>query len=66
MKKIFIYKKWSFLVLWNKLILSGYLSFNRKVFFVQFDSNRFLLWRYIKRVKKVKVEKILSNNQFAW
>ena len=64
MKKSFIYKRWSFLVLWNKLVFAGYLSFKRKVFFVQFDTNRFLLWRYIKKIKTINITKVLKDNIF--
>lgn len=44
--KRYLYRKWNFLALWNKLVLAGRLVFNKKVFFIQFDMSWFYFWDF--------------------
>ena len=58
MKSIFLYKKWSLLILLNNLIISGFLSYQKKLIFLQFDTTNFFFWVYEKR--KIEGNKIVD------
>ena len=51
MKKIFIYKKWNYLILLNNLITLGNFSYTKKIVFLHFDVNKFYFWIYNKKIK---------------
>ena len=59
MKKIFIYKKWNILILLNNLIISGFLSYKKKLIFLYFDTTNFIFWIYNKKIK-IKKKKIVN------
>jgi hypothetical protein len=42
MKKIFLYKKWSMIVLLNNAISMGFLTYKQKILFLHFDINNFV------------------------
>ena len=41
MKKVFLYKKWNFLVFLNNLVYSGFFAYKKKILFLRFDINKF-------------------------
>lgn len=51
MKKIFIYKKWNYIILLNNLINSGFFVYTKKIIFLHFDVNKFSFWLYTKKIK---------------
>jgi hypothetical protein len=57
--KTYIYKKWTFAILLNNLIFSGYLAYNKKLLFLTFDTNNFTFWNYAR--KSTKLYKIQKN-----
>lgn len=51
MKKIFLYKKWNFIVLLNNLINLGFFVYKKKIIFLNFDVNKYFFWVYSKKIK---------------
>lgn len=67
--KYAIYRKWNFLSLWNKFVIGGNLIFNRKVFFIQFDTSLFYFWEYTQWVNFVILKKVffkLKSRKDGW
>ena len=59
MKKIFVYKKWNFLVLLNNFVLRGKSVYKKNIVYLHFDVNKFFIWVYNKKVQ-LQNTKILS------
>lgn len=66
MKKIFLYKKWNFLILLNNLITSGFSVYTKKILFLRFDINKFFFWVYSKKVKFQNKKVINFKKKFIW
>ena len=66
MKKLFIYKKWNILILLNNLIVSGFLSFKKKLIFLYFDTTNFFFWVFTKKIKIKKIKIIVFKKNFKY
>lgn len=66
MKKIFLYKKWNFLVLLNNLVTSGFLIYQKKVLFLHFDVNKFFFWTYSKKLKFKNTKTVQLKKLVGW
>lgn len=66
MKKIFLYKKWNFLILLNNLIISGFSVYTKKILFLRFDTNKFFFWVYSKKIKFQNVKVMRFKKKFIW
>jgi hypothetical protein len=51
MKKLFIYKKWNFLLLLNNLVSVGLFAYSKKIIYLRFDISNFFFWVYSKKIK---------------
>jgi len=65
MKVFYLYKKWSFLVLMNNLVIGGFLIYTKKIVFLRFDLNKLFFWIYSKKVR-LETKKILKLKNFFW
>ena len=61
MKKIFVYKKWSYLAFLNNLIISVFFSYSKQLMFLHTDIYKFKFWFFTKKKKKIK-KKILQEH----
>lgn len=66
MKKLFIYKKWNFLIYLNNLVSSGLFIYSKKIIYLRFDISNFFFWVYSKKIK-FKNKKIVDlKKRFNW
>lgn len=66
MKKIFLYKKWNFLILLNNLVFLGFFVYTKKIMFLRFDINNYFFWVYAKKLK-IQNKKIWGlKKKFNW
>lgn len=66
MKKIFLYKKWSFLVLLNNLVILGFFVYKKNILFIKFDTNNFFFWVYSKKLKLINKKIWGLKKKFNW
>lgn len=62
---MFIYKRWSFIILLNNLVFSTFLVFSKKLLFLKFDLNKFNDLLYFKKIK-LQTKKILKFKSFVY
>jgi hypothetical protein len=56
---MFLYKKWSFNVLLNNLIITNFLNIQKKIFFLQFDFYKYYFFNFSKNTS-------FSNNRILF
>jgi hypothetical protein len=66
MKKVFIYRKWNFLILLNNLVSVGLFVYSKKIIHLRFDISNFFFFVYSKKIK-FKNKKIVDlKKRFNW
>lgn len=53
MKKVFLYKRWSYLIFLNNLMMSGFFVFSKFFFFLHFDVKKSSFWVYSVTLKNL-------------
>jgi hypothetical protein len=66
MKNYFIYKKWTLVVLLNKLVISGIFAFKKKLLFLSFDTNSILFYFYTKKNKILGTKVLRLKKKFVF
>jgi len=66
MKKNYLYKKWNFLTLLNKLVIAGFFIYTKKVVFLHFNINKILFFLYKKKKKYVNTRLEYLRKQYNW
>lgn len=62
---MFLYKKWNYIVLLNNLIINGFLTLQKKIFFLQFDLYKYFFYNYSKTTSVLNTRIIALKNKIT-
>jgi hypothetical protein len=51
MKKLYIYRKWNFILYLNGAINGGFFTYKKKILSLMFDTGKSFFWVYVKKSK---------------
>jgi len=60
---MFLYKKWSFIILLNNLIINSFLTLQKKIVFLKFDIYKYYFFNYLKTTNIINSRIIVLKNR---